>query len=176
MKFGDIPQFTKSASYAIDVSWRYLEEHIDQQVKDYKLDLDPDFQRAHVWTTAQQIRYVEFVLRGGHCSNAILTNCVNWQRTSGLGAYVLVDGKQRLTAALKFLRNEIPIFGRHYYKDFTDRLSITDASFRWHVNDLETRSEVLQWYIDWNAGGVAHTDKEIERVRKLLEEEQRNQP
>jgi hypothetical protein len=170
MKFDDIPQFTKSAGYAVDVGWRYLEEWIRHHVDDYELDLDPDFQRAHVWTTAQQIRYVEFVLRGGHSSNDILTNCVGWQRISKPGPYVLVDGKQRLTAALKFLRNEIPVFG-HYYKDFTDRLGYTDASFKWHVNDLETRAEVLQWYIDWNAGGVAHTDEEIEKVRKLLEEE-----
>jgi hypothetical protein len=39
------------------------------------------------------------------------------------------------------------------------------------VNELKTRREVLQWYLDLNAGGVVHTTKEIERVRELLAKE-----
>jgi len=38
------------------------------------------------------------------------------------------------------------------------------------VNNLKTRKEVLQWYIEFNSGGTVHTDAEIQRVKKLLEE------
>ena len=38
-----------------------------------------------------------------------------------------------------------------------------------HVNNLKTKKEVLQWYIDMNAGGTPHTTKEIERVKKLID-------
>jgi hypothetical protein len=37
-----------------------------------------------------------------------------------------------------------------------------------HVNNLKTEKEVLQWYIDMNAGGTPHTTEEIDRVKKLI--------
>lgn len=175
MKFADVPQFTRSASYQVDVDWHYLERRIDHDVKEYKLNLDPDFQRGHVWSTSQQTNYVEFVLKGGHSSKELIFNCVNWQGPGDLGDYVIVDGKQRLTAALLFLRNKLPIFGGHHFRDFTDRLRGHKAGFKWSINDLGTRAEVLRWYLELNTGGVVHTSEEISRVRALLEKESNGQ-
>lgn len=39
-----------------------------------------------------------------------------------------------------------------------------------NVNNLKSEKEVLQWYIDMNAGGTPHTNEEIERVEKMIEE------
>ena len=145
-----------------------------RRVKDYEedigLELDPDFQRGHVWSEEQQKRYVEFVLRGGRSAKEIYFNCKGWQREYE-GPVVLVDGKQRLEAVRKFLRNELVIFDGKYYKDFEDRLDTIRHSFKFYINDLETRKEVLQWYIDINDGGVVHTTEEIDKVKKLLEKE-----
>lgn len=170
MRFQDIPKFTRNAGYHVTVSWRYLEEHIvqNQNPGSAILDLDPDFQRAHVWNEQQQIRYVEYILRGGMSGRAIYLNCTGWGH-SYEGPYVLVDGKQRLTAVRRFLANEIPVFGG-LLSEYTDRLRM-DCSFDWYVNDLETRAEVLQWYLDLNRGGVVHTDDEINKVERLLEQE-----
>lgn len=38
-----------------------------------------------------------------------------------------------------------------------------------HVNNLKTEKEVLQWYIDMNAGGTPHAKEEIERVKELID-------
>lgn len=57
MKFADIPQFPK-AHYSIDQGWVTLEDLIARWEKSHGLNLDPDFQRAHVWTREQQIAYV----------------------------------------------------------------------------------------------------------------------
>jgi len=81
---------------------------------------------------------------------------------------VLVDGKQRLNAVLRFLRNEIPAFG-HFYREFKDKLSMTGPSFRWHVNDLKGKKAVLNWYLELNAGGTVHTDAELDKVRTMQE-------
>jgi hypothetical protein len=78
-----------------------------------------------------------------------------------------VDGKQRLSALLLFLRNYIPAYGT-YFRDFKGYIRLV-GGMRFHVNDLQTDAEVYQWYIDLNAGGTAHTSDEIEKVRKLLE-------
>lgn len=69
------------------------------------------------------------------------------------------------------MRNELPIFGGSLFSDFTDKLRITTGDFLFCVNDLETRAEVLQWYLDLNTGGVVHTSEEIEKVKALLAKE-----
>jgi hypothetical protein len=171
-RFQDIPQFTRSASYQVNVSWGYLEEHLNHLNDNGLLDLDPDFQRAHVWTEDKQRAYVEFVLRGGHSSKVIQFNCSSWMKNFNT-PIELVDGKQRLESVRKFMRNELAIFGGCRYCDFKDKLRISTADFIFCVNDLETRAEVLQWYLDLNTGGVVHTSEEIEKVKKLLEVEGR---
>jgi hypothetical protein len=169
--FRDIPQFTRNAGYAVDVGWGYLPTHFANHVRDYRLDINPDFQRGYVWTLEQKVRYVEYVLQGGQSGRDIYTNNPAREKMLCPGNegwwYVLVDGKQRLDATLGFMSNEFPVFGGNYYQDYTDRLSIVRTSFRWHINDLATYPEVLQWYVDLNRGGTIHSDQEIERVRAL---------
>lgn len=170
-RFRDIPQFTRTGNYQVNVGWAYLEEQLDQLGKYGGLDLDPDFQRAHVWDRTKQERYVEFVLRGGKSSRTLYFNCKGWMTSSIRHPVQLVDGKQRLEAVRAFLRNEIQVFGS-YYHEYEDRLrAMGHADFVFVVNDLNTRAEVLQWYLDLNSGGVIHTEDELEKVRKLLEEE-----
>lgn len=171
MRFQDIPQFTKYSEYRINQSWQYLEDFIESLRLDYDLHLDPDFQRAHVWDEKKQIKYIEFICRGGKSGKDIYFNCASFKSGIGDNAMVLVDGKQRLQAVMKFLKNELPIFGGHYLKDFKDKLRIGHHEFVIHINDLQTRKEVLQWYIDINDGGVVHTSEEIEKVRDLIKQE-----
>ncbi len=170
-RFRDIPKFTPWGHYAVDISWGYLKDYLVRMDEGYSFDRDPDFQRGHVWTREQQIAYVEFILKGGRSGRDILTNCPGWSHGK-TGQMVLVDGKQRLTAVLAFLDDQIPAFGHRYYQ-FTDRLDLIDHSFRWHVNDLKTRQEVLTWYLELNAGGTPHTEAELARVRALLDEEKK---
>ena len=165
MKFRDIPQFTAWGNYQVDVGVRFLMSTLEDYIKDYKLDMNPDFQREHVWTEAQQVRFLEFFFRGGKTGRNILFNCAGFNH-GRLGQMVLVDGKQRLEAFRRFFKNEIEVFNYKYseYEDKPDNM----LTMRFFVNDLATREEVLQWYIDLNAGGTVHTEAEIERVRKIL--------
>jgi uncharacterized protein with ParB-like and HNH nuclease domain len=172
-RYRDIPPFTRHSSYQVNVGWDYLETQLASFAEWPGLMLDPDFQRAHVWTEMQQIRYIEFRLRGGRSASNIYWNSPGWQGGGEVGPLELVDGKQRLEAVRRFMRDEIPAFGS-LRSEYTDRLRIVQMDLVFNINDLETRAEVLQWYISMNAGGIAHTDEEIEKVRKLLVAEQEN--
>ncbi len=166
-----MPRFTRNPSYRCNVEWKYLGETIKrwQDRNDlFPLDLNPDFQRGHVWTPEQQTAYVEYNLKGGRSGRDIFFNCVGWQGKYD-GPFVIVDGKQRLHAALQFLDNQVPIFGGHYFKDIEGRLP-TSAEFVFNVNDLPTHKEVLQWYLEMNTGGTPHTDAEIAKVKAMLTE------
>lgn len=171
VRFEDIPQFTRGATYAVDIPWDSLLRSLDNYLE-AGLDIEPDFQRGHVWDDVKRRRYVEYVLRGGASGYDIYTNCPEWNR-GGREDFVLVDGKQRLEAVCKFLRNGLTIFG-HLFCEYADCIPLTSARFRWHVNDLATRAEVLQWYLDLNSGGVVHTPEELEHVCQLLEAERAN--
>lgn len=169
MNFNNIETYTRYANYCVDVPLGYLQEQLKQFVQSYGCNLNPDFQRPYVWTVQQQTRFVEHLLKGGKTGTDILFNCPNWQRSNKLGDFVLVDGKQRLEALRRFFTNEIKAFGT-YYKEFEGHISLC-CRLKFHVNDLKTRKEVLQWYLDFNTGGTVHTEEEISRVKALLEAE-----
>jgi len=172
-RFRDIPPFIQWGGYEVDVAWTYVEKWIEDQSGDMGVDLDPDFQRGHVWTEAQQVAYVEHCLRGGSASRTLLWNCHDWEQHTGLHPVVLVDGKQRLEAVRAFLRDDIKAF-RTKYSRYKDKLNIITNRFRFNINSLKTRAEVLQWYLEINAGGVVHSKEEIQKVRQLLKKEKGN--
>lgn len=169
MNFSDIKKFPRS-NYRVTVDWKSLQSHIDWMKKDYNADFDPDFQRGHVWNKSQQISYCEYVLKGGTSGKDIYCNCPNWEGGGDEGEFTLVDGKQRIRAVQRFLGNEIKVFG-HYYKEFKGHLRQADCHFNWHVASIETRAELIEWYLDFNSGGTIHSTEELDRVRALLADE-----
>ena len=176
MKLSEIPKMTR-AHYRITVQFDFLEktiEHFKETCEEfgYKLELEPDFQRGHIWKEEQQIAYIEYIMRAGLGGREIYFNSPGWMYDYE-GDMQLVDGLQRITAILKFMHNGLPIFNGNYLKDFEDKdwaIRDLDYSVFFNVNNLKTRAEVLQWYLDLNSG-IAHTDIEIQRVKALLEKE-----
>ena len=171
MKFSDIKKFPRS-NYQITVHWSSMANYMNSIIEDYSADFDPDFQRGHVWTAEQQAKYCEYVLRGGASGKDIYCNCPGWDGCHvDEGTYVLVDGKQRISAVSAFLNNKIKVFG-HTFEEFDGYLRQTDCYFTWHVASIETRAELLEWYLDFNSGGTDHAPEELDRVRSLLAEEE----
>lgn len=173
-RFQDIPKLIichNSCDYSLD----YLVKQVKQWTlpEEGGLQLNPDFQRGHVWTQAQQIAYVEYLLRGGISGRDLYFNYPSWRIEVEPGKYndfVFVDGLQRYTAISKFLADEFPVFGSRY-SEFTDSLRLTNT-VRVHINDLDSKEKVLEWYLQMNAGGTPHSTKELDRVRALLAAEQ----
>lgn len=168
MKFKDLEKFTKNPDYTVDYPLYMIPEKIADWQKELNLQLEPDFQRAHVWNKDKQIAFIEFLLKGGNSGKDIYFNHPQWQGNYK-GEFVLVDGLQRITACLDFMNNKIPVFGNYYYSNFEDKPY--HINLKLHVNDLKTRKEVLNWYLEMNSGGVVHTEDELNKVRKMLEQE-----
>lgn len=170
-KFKDIPQLINVGSYQINMPLEYIIDKIKKWEEDeyYGLQLIPDFQRGHVWTEEQQIAYIEYLLKGGKSARIIYFNMPSWMDKSrtDYDDFVCVDGLQRLTAVIKFMNNELKVFGS-YYNEFEDNLRNIDLLF--NINNLQTKKEVLQWYIEFNSGGTPHSNEEIERVKNMLKE------
>ena len=170
--FRDITPF-REGFHNSTIPLRHIPSTLDNLDRTYTLDIDPDFQRIHVWNTGQQSAFIEHILRGGR-NTTIRWNCPGWMSTNpkeAKGPVILVDGKQRLTAVLDFMDDRIPAFSRRL-SQWADGIPAFNCNLNFMVNDLATKAEVLQWYLDINQGNVAHTPEELAEVDALLQQEQ----
>lgn len=175
----EIRPFRRSA-YVVDVGFGFLESWLEGLDKDWAiagnsgLNLDPDFQRGHVWSDEQRSRYIEYVLRGGNAQLELQWNHPHWDGAEETDLPIemqIIDGKQRLEAVRKYLRGDICAFGRNVSEFNGTSFDVKRSLFRlkMNVHSMRTRKEVLQFYLDLNTGGVVHSSDEITRVRGLLD-------
>lgn len=166
----------RHALYEVDTFWHTAKEQIEGMGRDYGgLEMAPDYQRGHVWTTEQQERYIENMMKGAVPTSGRLLqfNCPDWndsaQGDSDLPAGLqCLDGLQRFTAVQRFLADEIRPFGLPLSEFMGTAYSPKRYRFRLAVFGYRTRREVLEHYLDYNAGGTPHSTHEIARVRGLL--------
>lgn len=165
----------RTAKWQADYDWDDLEDGLARLATRHGgLELNPDFQRGHVWSKAQQTHFIENCLRGVVASSGFLLqfNCPGWfddvASTDLPSCLQCVDGLQRYTAVTEFMKGNVQPFG------FTaEQLSSTQFSpRRFHmkvaVHDFAKRADLLEHYLAINAGGTPHSADELERVRGLL--------
>lgn len=164
VKLKDLNKATSIGQYQISVHFNYIETTIlDFEEKD-GLQLNPDFQRGHVWTKEQQVSFIEFIINNPTKRQILYFNISDW----GNEDMVLVDGLQRLTALRLFLSDRLEVYGKKF-TEFEDHKIFNGKYFiEFNVNNLQTRKEVLKWYIEINKGGTPHTDEELDRVSSML--------
>ena len=150
-----------------------LDGGVARGLEAYNCDCDADFQRGYVWTELQQRKFIGHLLEGGDVA-PILVNTGpggDWETA------ILVDGKQRVTAALRWAAGEISallydgrtVWLKHLnereHRRLTTVVGLEFGLVRW------TREEMLENYIRLNRGGTVHTDDEIKKVQRLLKRE-----
>lgn len=134
-------------------------------------NLDPDYQRDHVWTDEQAGRFVGHLISGGAVPPVIINRDPTYEKPDEV-----VDGKQRLTACYRWMKGEIPAI-LHDNREI--RFSDLDEESQRYLTSMTgpvirinyghwSREEVLDIYLKLNSGGTVHTPEEIERVRGLL--------
>lgn len=188
-----IKQFLSVDKYrpvnAWDVHVSDVVEHIErmQNTATCGLELNPTFQRGHVWTVEQQIAFIESLLtnRLGEQGRTITFNktCVfNSSNTDNIdeeifGKYLCMDGLQRLTAIMDFINGKFTVFhnnplNQEFTYEFLLKNNIINSSIyclRFQFFALPTYQSVLEYYLDFNNGGTVHSKEEIQRVQKLLQ-------
>lgn len=168
MKFLEIPKlYSASTMYKVDNPIETLPEWIREHQESMGLELNPDFQRGHIWNKEQQIKFIEFILAGGQTGLNLYFNHPGWMNDFK-GEFVCVDGLQRITTIQKFIDNQIKAFGL-YYNEFEGILPST-FSVKININDLKEKSDVLKWYLEINFSGTVHTEDEYTRVSEMINE------
>lgn len=173
MKISEIPSLIH-VNQAVSLNICEIAGTLARFESSYGLDLDPEFQRGHVWDLSTKIKFVEFILRGG-VPRPILFNGpafsgARHEAHSDLPeTIVLVDGKQRLSAITDFIDNKLPVFNGHFLNDFDNpKILLRRTTIYYQVNKLQTSRELCQWYLEMNEGQVAHTAEELQKVRDMI--------
>lgn len=172
----------QSSNYAVSIELHHLERQLERYDSEAKKDggelkLNPDFQRGHVWSLEKQISYIENLIRGVAPIN-IKFNCAKFidyhAKVTGMNGFdmVCVDGLQRMTAVLSFMKGDFKIFDNaHDVNSLAGTpFAIRRYSFLFEIYDIRDYGDLIQFYIDLNTGGVVHSNEEIDRVKKLQEE------
>lgn len=115
-----------------------------------RLELRPDFQRREVWSAPARIMLMDTILRDIPMPKIFLANTIRDGRTYR----VVIDGQQRISAILDFLRDRFPL-DEPYSSDEKGRL--------FSELDQDTQDRFLSYQIDFNEA-VNPTDKEIREV------------
>jgi len=89
----------------IDLPWLTLRTQIEEQI-----ELRPDFQRRDRWNDAKRSRFIESVIMNVPVPPVFLGE-------EEYGKYVVLDGRQRLTAAYKFLTDDLVLEGLKIWKE-----------------------------------------------------------
>lgn len=174
ISLSSIPSLTRISGETYYSKFSQIKKTLLDFENDYGLDLDPDFQRGHVWTQENKIKFIEYILKGGKPPPLYFNSPIfkaNNKHSELPNTLVLVDGKQRLNAILQFLDNKIPVFNGHYLDDFEDKVFLLrHFTISYAINNLQTRKDLLKWYLEVNEGHIAHSKYELERVYKLLDD------
>jgi hypothetical protein len=164
-----IQNSTPDIRYSVDVPVGGLERNLEQ----FKVNIDPEYQRGHVWTEEQQSLFVGAFLENSRACPPFIMNFVDG---TTYGPSEVVDGKQRLTALRQWLNGEIiahaPCGISVWHKDLekTDLSALAMmVTMQWKFVGL-SKIEVMKYYLRLNSGGTVHSKKELDRVRKLIEE------
>ena len=177
----DIVRPLRKSVYAVQQPILMIERTLRQLDEDARgqggsLQLNPDFQRGHVWDQPRQIAFLESVIRGVAPMN-IRFNCANWDMKMvdkdcdmNPDDIVCVDGLQRLTALRDFVAGKFKVFDRYTIKDLENTpfsFKRMQANWTMEIFDIKSRKDLLNFYLDINRGGVVHTEEELARVEAL---------
>lgn len=156
--------------YRVDVGMLGLPRFIEQ----FRVDLDPDYQRGYVWTLKQKKEFVGSVLQS---CQSIPIFWFNWKESQLHGPSEVVDGKQRINAILGWIRGDYEAVcpcGEVFHSSDIDEIGRRNldmmTTLKMHFVQLD-RLGVLRFYLSLNSGGTVHKKKDLTKVQRLIEEE-----
>jgi hypothetical protein len=175
-----------------------LARQLVKTVRDGYTELSPPYQRGHVWTLSQRRALIRSWLLGLPTGVVILSDRAqsDWSRgtgdvykTEGAAVWAVVDGKQRISAAMAWLDSEFTVpaswfaaglvaeteqtedgpYVRHRGLTKPGQLKLEQqASFA--VAEFKTASTVAdeaEIYLLVNGGGTPQTGEDMQRARDL---------
>ena len=145
-------------------------------IKQFNINLNPDYQRDHVWTLYQKEAFVGHILEGGETLPVVINKGDEYKNFIS----EVIDGKQRIQACLDWENGDI--YGKTNKGVLIHMTDLDEVGTRMVDNMIGLkyamvklcRIEILELYLKLNSGGTLHKQFEIDKVKELLLEERRD--
>jgi uncharacterized protein with ParB-like and HNH nuclease domain len=172
MDFKDIAPYLDYGQHQFSVPLRhpYFMRRIEDLKGSYSLDLNPPYQRDRVWTEDQKSQYIGHILKRGLGGRDIIVNYPDWGKEYKAGTMEVIDGKQRLTTLIDFFKNKVKVFG-YCFSEITGNISFNNQ-LTFYVTTFREKKWIYELYLQLNESGTPHTSEELNKVRRLLEDEE----
>ncbi|MBD3353626.1 MAG: DUF262 domain-containing protein, partial [Candidatus Lokiarchaeota archaeon] len=124
---------------------------ITEAIEQYNIDLNPKYQRGHVWTEDQESKFVGAILEN---SRAISPFWFNWLSIDHHRSHSeVVDGKQRIKSCIRWINGDIKAECPCGQSVHIDQLDVTDhrnikinVVMDWNFVELDD-IEVMKFYL-----------------------------
>lgn len=120
----------------------------------HRLEIQPDFQRKEVWSEAARIMLIDTILRQIPMPKVFVSSVL----LNGNVHRIVVDGQQRISAIMSFLKDEFslaePYSGPYRQKLFSEL-------------PIEEQNRILQYRIDFNEA-IEYTEAELREIYSRL--------
>src|ERR1035437_1148309 len=132
------------------------------------VDFNVDYQRDHVWTLDDKVALIDSIF-----NNIDIGKFVFVQRSFSYKGklYEILDGKQRLTAICEFVEGRFSYKGV-YFSELSnrDKNKIENHNIAWGYLENPNRKAIFESFIKLNTCGRPMENKDIQKVKKLLDE------
>ena len=132
------------------------------------VDFNVDYQRDHVWTLDDKIALIDSIF-----NNIDIGKFVFVQRSFSHDdkLYEILDGKQRLTALCEFYEDRFQYNGFYYSElSYSDKNKFGNHGIAYGYLENPTRKAIFETFIKLNTCGRPMENKDIQKVKKLLDE------
>lgn len=150
-----------------------------KQVAEQEINFNPEYQRGLVWTISQKQEYIKALLLGNCKLSA--TFIYNEDIKQKKDIYELLDGKQRLSTVLSFIKNEFNVNG-FYYKDLSKvdiyrflRTPYDYTLIRYYNNNKKYNIPIeqkIELFLQINDYGTKIPDQELNKIKEKYKKSQ----
>jgi len=138
----------------------------------FGINFEPEYQRDYVWNLEDQVSLIDSIFNNVDIGKLafIHYDTKKWMET-GFG-YEILDGKQRIRAILDYYEDRFQYKGK-YFSDLSYRDRNHFINYNISVAEVRNlnREQILRYFIKLNTGGKIMSKEQVDKVRKLLEQE-----
>lgn len=136
------------------------------------LDLEPDYQRDHVWGIDQKIALIDSIFKNVDIGKfTIIRRPFSEKRTH---YYEVLDGKQRIQALIDFFECRFEYKGKTYNDlHWRDRNHFKGYSVSWAETEPLTNEQKYRYFLKLNVSGIPMSEDQLNKVRLMWIKEQK---
>jgi len=163
-----------------DVRFNYQQRDlislINMMLREYGIDLEPEYQRGNVWSKQQKYDLIDSIFKNIDIGKfAVIKR--PWGKNPNVPAtpklYEMLDGKQRLTALFEYYTGRFKYRGKYFYElCHKDKGHFKHYSVSYAESSPLTKEQKYRYFLKLNTTGIPVDINHIKKVRELWLKEQ----